>query len=95
MANYRLSQEAKDDLIRIYKYGIMRFGEVQANLYLSELLDEFERIGKNPEHFQSVDQIIPGYRRCVYKADSIYFRIILNTVEIMAIVGRQDIGSKL
>ena len=51
MANYRLSQEAKDDLIRIYTYGIMRFGETQANLYLSELLDEFERIGKNPNIF--------------------------------------------
>ncbi len=46
MANYRLLPEAKDDLIRIYKYGIMRFGEVHANLYLSELLDEFKRICK-------------------------------------------------
>lgn len=95
MANYRLSPEAKEDLIRIYKYGIMRFGLVQANLYLSELQDALERIGKNPEHFQSVDQIIPSYRQCVFKADSIYFSIMIDTVEIMAIVGPQDIGSNL
>lgn len=95
MPNYRLSPEAKDDLIGIYNYGVIRFGEVQAELYLSELLNEFERIVKNPEHFQAMDDILPGYRRCVYKASSIYFRITLDTVEIMAIVSRQDIGSKL
>lgn len=37
MANYRLSPEAKDDLIRIYSYGIFKFGVVQADLHLSEL----------------------------------------------------------
>lgn len=31
MANYRLSPEAKDDLIRIYRYGIFKFGEVNLN----------------------------------------------------------------
>ncbi len=95
MANYRLSPEAKDDLIRIYTYGMLKFGETQAECYLSELLEEFERISENSEHFQSVDEIILGYRRCVHKADSIYYRILNDIFEIMAIVGRQDIGSKL
>lgn len=95
MANYRLSPEAKDDLIRIYRYGALKFGKTHAEIYLSELLNEFERIINHPEHFRTVDEIVPGYRRCVYKADSIYFRSTTDTVEIMAIVGRQDIGAKL
>lgn len=30
MANYKLSTEAKDDLIRIYHYGVERFGATEA-----------------------------------------------------------------
>ena len=90
MTKYRLSPEAKDDLIRIYNYGIVQFGEVQAERYLSELFNCFTNITKNPEQYQSVDDIILGYRKCVHKSDSIYFRINVSVVEVMAIVGRQN-----
>lgn len=43
----------------------------------------------------SVDYIKKGYRRCVCGVDSIYYRINQNIVEIMAIVGRQDLNEKL
>ncbi|WP_435624009.1 type II toxin-antitoxin system RelE/ParE family toxin [Flagellimonas sp.] len=92
MTKYKLSPEAKDDLIRIYSYGISKFGKVQAEVYLSELLNCFDRISKNPYHYQSVNHIVLGYRRYVHKSDSIYYRIVASTVEIMAIVGRQDFG---
>jgi len=36
-----------------------------------------------------------GYRRCVCGVDSIYYRIENGTVEIMAIIGRQDLNSIL
>ncbi|WP_420603557.1 type II toxin-antitoxin system RelE/ParE family toxin [Flagellimonas sp.] len=92
MTKYKLSPEAKDDLIRIYNYGLIQFGEAQAEKYIVELLDAFKRLTENPEHFPSVEEIAPGYRRCVHKSDSIYFKVIANTVEVMAIVGRQDFG---
>ena len=95
MAKYRLSNEAKSDLLRIYRYGVIRFGETQAERYFSALFEQFELIAAHPEQFQVIHDIMPGYRRCVYKADSIYFRIENARVEIMAIVGRQDISSKL
>ncbi|MEM8937916.1 MAG: type II toxin-antitoxin system RelE/ParE family toxin [Bacteroidota bacterium] len=92
MTKYKLSPEAKEDLIRIYNYGISMFGLAQADHYLSQLLNCFERIAKNPNQYQSVDHIIPGYRRCVHKSDSIYFIANEKSIEIMAIVGRQDFG---
>ena len=95
MANYRISNEAKDDLIHIYRYGVIRFGEAQAEKYFSELYDQFESIAFHPDHYQALEHIKPGYRRCPYKSDNIYFRFENDVVEIMAIVGRQDIGSKL
>lgn len=33
MAEYRLNNEAKNDLIRIHQYGVQKFGESQADQY--------------------------------------------------------------
>ncbi|WP_375580331.1 type II toxin-antitoxin system RelE/ParE family toxin [Marivirga tractuosa] len=88
-----MSNEAKIDLIRIHQYGVKEFGEIQADNYFNTFFDYFEMIAERPFSYESVDYIKEGYRRCVCGADSIYFRINDNDniVEIMAIVGRQDI----
>lgn len=91
MANYKLSQVAKEDLIRIHHYGIGKFGPSQADKYFHDFFDAFEKIAERPYSFESIDFIKPGYRRCVSGSDSIYFRILSNTVEIMAIIGRQEV----
>jgi len=94
MADYRLSNEAKNDLIRIHQYGVKKIGEVQADKYFNTFFDYFDMIAERPFSYELVDYIKEGYRRCVWGADSIYFRINDNDniVEIMAIIGRQDIA---
>ena|SRR5690554_1990552 len=92
MAKYRLSNEAKEDLIRIHQYGIKRFGIVQADKYFDSFFEYFEMIAERPFSFESVDYLKKGYRRCVCGVDSIYFKINEDIVEIMAIVGRQDLN---
>lgn len=91
MAKYRLSNEAKEDLIRIHQYGIERFGVAQADKYFDTFFAYFDMIAERPFSFESVDYLKKGYRRCVCGVDSIYFRINDDTVEIMTIVGRQDL----
>lgn len=86
---YKLSLEAEEDLIRIYRYGLNRFGVNQATDYYYGLINHFERIAQNPYQFSSAEHIKPGYRSCAFKSDTIYYRV-LDTVEIMAIIGRQD-----
>ncbi|MDR9375335.1 MAG: type II toxin-antitoxin system RelE/ParE family toxin [Schleiferiaceae bacterium] len=95
MAKYRLSKEAKDDLIRIHQFGVQQFGMAQADLYFHSFFECFEPIADGPFSFESVDYIKAGYRRCVCGVDSIYFRIKDSQVEIMTIVGRQDRDQKL
>jgi toxin ParE1/3/4 len=41
--------------------------------------------------YQSIDHIRPGYRRCRCGGDHIYYRIQGNKVQIMAIIGAQDL----
>ena len=93
--NYRLSEEAKFDLINIHHFGTYKFGESQADKYYHTFFEQFKVICENPYLFPLVDYIRKGYRRCVCGVDNIYFRIEDNTVEIMAIIGRQNIYNKL
>lgn len=88
MTKYILSNTAKEDLIRIHHYSVQKFGMTQADKYFETF---FEMIAQSPFSFESVDYIRKGYRRCVCGADSIYFRVNTNTVEIMTIIGKQDL----
>ena len=92
MMKYKLSNVAKQDLIRIHQYGVKNFGESQADKYFEAFFVNFELIAERPLAFESVDYIKQGYRRCVCGVDSIYFRINGEIVEIMAIIGRQDLN---
>ena len=95
MAKYRLSNVASDDLIRIHQFGVMRFGIAQADKYFDTFFEYFDLIAQNPYSFESVDFIKKGYRRCVCGSDSIFYRVIEDSVEIMAIIGRQDLDGIL
>jgi toxin ParE1/3/4 len=95
MAKYRLSNEAKEDLIRIHHYGVEKFGISQANKYFDTLFEYFDIIAQRPFSFESVDYIKKGYRRCVCLSDSIYYRLNGDIVEIMALIGRQDVNNIL
>jgi toxin ParE1/3/4 len=92
MARYRISNEAKEDLILIHHYGVEKFGLSQADKYFNTFFEYFDIIAERPFSFESVDYVKKGYRRCVCGSDSIYYRINNNMVEIMAIIGRQDVN---
>ena len=95
MAKYRLSNQAKEDLIRIHQYGVKKFGMIQADKYFDSFFEHFEIIAQQPFSFRAVDHIRKDYRRCVCGVDSIYFKVNGNIVDIIAIVGRQDLNELL
>ena len=95
MANYKLSIAAKEDLIRIYHYGVEKFGMTQADKYFDSFFKYFDIISQQPFAFESIDYIKKGYRRCACGLDSIYYRIDNGIVEIMTIVGSQDLKNIL
>ena len=95
MAKYKLSNAAKEDLIRIHHYGIEKFGITQADKYFETFFEYFDLIAQRPYSFQSVDYIRKGYRRCVCGADSIFYRVKDDIVEIIAVIGRQELNNIL
>ena len=95
MADYKISNEAKADLIRIHQYGEEMFGMKQADQYFNSFFNYCELISKSPYSFESIEHVRIGYRRCACGSDTIYFRINNDIIEIMAIVGKQDLKNKL
>jgi len=91
MGTYRLTEDAKADLIRIYQRGLLEFGEAQADDYYNAFFDRFEFLAEQPLSYPAVDTIRIGYRRSLCGADSIYYRVQGEVVEIMAIIGQQDL----
>jgi len=91
MPEYRLTQQAEDDLFRIALYGIDRFGPEQTRKYYNELVGRLANIAENPERYALVEHIRRGYRRSVCGVHSIYFRPIKEGVEIVRILGQQSL----
>ena len=95
MASYRLSNKALDDLERIYVYGITTFGLDQADRYYDGLLGRLQTIADNPEHAQAVEHVWPGLRRSVYRSHSVYYLLQRDGVQIVRILGREDLTRAL
>lgn len=94
-AGYRLSPNAEADLERIWHYGLEQWGIDAADRYYAAFFKHFEQLAAQPLLYPVADDIREGYRRSVCGKDSVYYRIEAGTIEIMAIIGRQDLDNWL
>jgi toxin ParE1/3/4 len=93
--NLVLTLVADQDLDDLYTMGFTEWGEKQADRYYDGILSRFESIRENPMMYQAVEHIREGYRRCVYEKHSIYYVVGDDTVEVRAVVKRQDVSGRL
>jgi toxin ParE1/3/4 len=87
MANYRISEDAKGDLQRIYRRGVLEFGEAQADQYFDAFFKRFAELAEHPSRYPAVNSICGS--------DNIYYRVVGGVVEIMRILGQQDVNEWL
>ena len=90
MGNYKLSQEAQADLIRIHQHGVRMHGEAAADAYYTAFFDRFEQLAEQPFLYPGCDDLRKGYRQSVCGVDIIYYRVDGDVIEIMNILGRQN-----
>ena len=57
MENYKISEDAKTNLKRIYIRGLNEYGEAKADEYYAAFFTRFELISRQPYLYQSVDHI--------------------------------------
>lgn len=92
---YSLSEAADADLERLYEWGIDHYGVRAADEYYDGLIARFSQIADTPQLWQGVDHIRAGYRRSVYGAHSIYYRVEAGGVLIVRVLGRQNLETSL
>lgn len=92
MPEYRLTRAAEKDLRQIAHFGIQRFGVTQAKTYFGRLEHRFEELASHPERFRKVNHIRNGYRRSVCGIHSIYYRSHGEVIEIVRVLGQQDLN---
>ena len=91
MASYSLSDEAEEDLDRLYEYGILNFGLPKADAYFDELLARFQEIAATPFIYPAVDHVRKGYRMSVYGVNAIYYQASDDgSVFVVRILGQQN-----
>jgi toxin ParE1/3/4 len=95
MATYRLSKRADDDFESIYIYGVLTFGLEKAECYAAGLQRRFEQIAVKPLLYPIIDQVTHAYRRSVYGAHTIYYRLDDESVFIVRILRSQDPAAAL
>lgn len=90
MPDYRLSRKAEDDIQKIAAYGIKTYGLEMARDFRDGLVRQLNTIAQVPLTYPAVDDLMVGYRRCVYRTISIYYRIDETEIFVGRILGRQD-----
>jgi toxin ParE1/3/4 len=96
MAEYRLTDRARADLIDIYDFTENRFGAYQADAYYAGLIRTFGLLADFPRIGQPVDELAAGYRRFRFQSHLIFYTGQADYIEIRAIVhAAQDIRPQL
>lgn len=89
MSNYKLTPEADNDLTEIWQYGYKKWGLRQANIYLLELEDCFEKLFELPNLGTKCNDIVVGYRSYSNASHVVYYRKHNLKIEVIRILHRR------
>jgi toxin ParE1/3/4 len=96
MAEYRLTERARADLIAIYDFTESKFGGYQAEAYYAGLIRSFGLLADFPFIGQTVDDLAAGHRRFRFQSHLIFYTSQNDCIVKRAIVhGAQDIRPQL
>ena len=93
MASHQIiiTPAAKNDLKKIYQYGLRQWGKTQSEGYLSTLKHQFWLLTQQPLMGMERPELLPDMRSLPIDSHTLFYRITANRVEIIRVLhGRQD-----
>ncbi len=88
---YRLTERAKQDLIRMYREGVHMFGWNQAESYYAAVESRFEFLAHNPRAARERTEITPSVRAHPFKSHVILYVLEDDDMVVIGIRnGRED-----
>ncbi len=85
MANYLLSELARQDIISICDYTMDAWGEEQVSKYLSQSEQRFEWLAESPQSGKKRDGVKEGYRSYPEGRHIIFYRITEDGMEVIGV----------
>ncbi len=85
MPSYRLSPEAKKDLLNIRAYTRKRWGRQQTQKYIDALEKRCNELAQSPHMGRERPEIKPGYRSIIEGKHVIFYRVGDSGIEILRI----------
>ncbi len=86
MRSFDITADARSDLESLYEYGIGRFGERAADLYVRRLLDRIEQLCSQPWLGRSRPEFGADYRSIVLDRYVVLYRVTQTDIKIIRIV---------
>ena len=86
MKSIKLAKQASFDVDEMYLYGLINFGETQADLYLDKIKNGLKTIQANPEIGRLVTKINPAIRRFDFERHVIFYDINGDKILIVRII---------
>ena len=71
---YLFKPRAEQDLEDIYDYTVGEFGEAQADRYIRNLFEAFQRLADTPGIARQRDEVRPGLRSYPVQGHIVFFR---------------------
>lgn len=96
--DYKISQEANQDIKKNWLYTFENWSLEQADRYFNLIMDEIGYLAKNPESGKNYSHVKNGYFCSIIKSHLIFYKINrkIEGIEIIRILHqRMDIESRL
>lgn len=98
MIKYKITQEALQDLEKIWLYTFETWSINQADRYFNLIMQEIEYLSENPHYGKDYNHVRKGYFRSKVKSHLIFYKIDTkkNFVEIIRVLHQKmDIDNQL
>ena len=86
MNKYTLSLEADKDLSDIYDYSIFKFGQAQAETYLTDLERTLNLLSQNTNIGETRTELSQGLKSFVFKSHTIFYEIEVDGIFVLRIL---------
>lgn len=94
--NFRVSSEAREDLVSVWEYSREHWGIEQADLYIDAFMLGFVWLGRNRNLRRSRADLKEGVRSCIEKSHVIFFSEHQRRIDILRVLHqRMDLGRHL
>jgi toxin ParE1/3/4 len=93
---FRISSEAREDLVSVWEYTKQQWGVEQTDLYIDGLMLRLVWLTENTALWRPRPNIKPGVFSCVEKSHVVFFSPGQGHVDILRFLhGRMDLGRHL